>query len=142
MQHVTQRTDCDCGLAVAAMLADASYSTALAVAPAEVAAGRRGAYPAEIAEIASVITGRPWRVSRVACRPLAGYRPRADRGAVVLMRPIDRWAHIVAYETELIPGRSSRAGRLIIHDPLRKTGSCVSCYTWRRRPVVRLIWSI
>jgi hypothetical protein len=135
MKHIQQRNDYDCGFAVAAMLSNVSIRETRKVARciAKEGGASRGLHLTEMQWLLEGLTGREWRITRVADRPLVTYRPRCTKGAIFLQGSYD-WGHCIAFRQ---PQRPLSGW---IYDP--EYSECVDARFYSRRQwrVRRLIW--
>lgn len=121
MRHIEQRNHLDCGLAVAAMLADRGYADARA-ADCDPQANH-GLWVREMLEILNALTDRSWRVSRRRTLP--------DLPAALIIRRTGRIGHWIAWD-----------GTRFIHDPERAGKAMATAYFRDIRRGWRLIRSI
>jgi hypothetical protein len=105
LNYVSQRTLSDCGIAVAAMLADVSYERAAQVTPRKVF--RQGMYYCEMLALLEQLTGTGWRrtslrrrcsLSQVIEALSASSRP----AAICIRSPNGRAKHYIAVQNQLV----------------------------------------
>ena len=121
--HVIQRSENDCTIAVAAMVAGVDYATAKNHHPASL---DRGCSTQQTAKLIEIITGRRWPVMKHDCR-LSDLAPWPDRAAILIRETGAKYGHWIA----ILDG--------VVHDSQFTNGSLLPVYPRADWYVLRIL---
>lgn len=97
MKHIRQQNHLDCGIAVAASLAQCSYDQVAALYRRPIT---RGLWLSEIKSLVARLTGTQWQWRRVAAIAIPQFLPAS--GIVLIRYPKKRGSHYIACQQDTI----------------------------------------